>query len=272
RASITHLCVAPSFRGYGIARSLVERLKVVTKELAVIRLCCRLDYPENALWPRLGFRLLDDKPGRGRGQTQLNIWWFEHGAPLLTFLERSIAQSQIITALDSNIVFDFGSSEPSSEASHPLLSDWVRERLYLCVTPGLAVEIDRQDNPIIRTQSRHLARQLPTLARDDGLFDTTYQALCRILGEPETPNERSDRHQIAWAVTGGAEYFVTRDDALLDARPDIQAKVDIAIARPAEIISMLDGVVREADYQPRRFEGSLLSIFRPSATEERDLV
>src|SRR5690606_23467805 len=61
-------------------------------------------------------------------------------------------------------------------------------------------------------------------------------------------------------------------DALLDARPDIQAKVDIAIARPAEIISMLDGVVREADYQPRRFEGSLLSIFRPSATEERDLV
>ena len=49
-------------------------------------------------------------------------------------------------------------------------------------------------------------------------------------------SDRSDRRQLAHAVAKGAEFFVTRDEALLDRADALRAAVGIEVLRPADLL------------------------------------
>ena len=55
RFRVVHLCVSEEFRGYGIARRLLEELKGVATTQSAITLSCRRDFPAHHMWPKLGF-------------------------------------------------------------------------------------------------------------------------------------------------------------------------------------------------------------------------
>jgi ribosomal protein S18 acetylase RimI-like enzyme len=71
RAAIVHLCVRTDFRGTGVARSLVDQLKTLSKHLRGIGLHCRRDYEANAAWPKFGFVVVAAKRGRGNDGAEL---------------------------------------------------------------------------------------------------------------------------------------------------------------------------------------------------------
>ncbi len=84
--TIIHLCVEPESRGQGVARALVGALEAKTGAFAGIRLSCRRDYEANSLWPRLGFQRLGERRGRSRVGALLDVWWLDHGSPLLSYV------------------------------------------------------------------------------------------------------------------------------------------------------------------------------------------
>lgn len=272
RVTLIHLCVEPAYRARGIARLLVESLQHRTRELPCIRLLCRRDYDENKLWPRLGFHLLGEKPGRGVAGTPLNIWAFDHSNPVLTAISKAISEQRIIAALDANVVFDFDSNALTSLESHALMSDWLAEHIHMFITPELSIEISRCEDPSSRERSRSTAARFMVLSAPMQPFHRAMQTLETILGQPKDDNETSDLRQIAWSVAGGAEYFVTRDQLLLDAREAVQDALNIAIVRPSEIITEFDEVINRLAYQPGRFDGSRLSKRGVGARDENRLI
>lgn len=272
RATIIHLCVEPSRRGEGIARTLVDELKSRTRELDGIRLTCRRDYEENALWPRLGFQLLGEKRGKSKAGTPLNIWWFAHGSPLLSYISRMIAEQSVVVALDANVVFDLVSDGPASIESQALLNDWLREQVDFIVTPELNNEINRSEDPTAREKSRQVVGRFRVLEGDGATFESARSSLSEMLGHPSDENQASDIRQIAWAIAGEAEYFVTRDQGLLDRAREIGESFNINVVRPSEIITQIDEFVNGASYQPHRFEGSLLGVRPVDPSAEQHLV
>jgi GNAT superfamily N-acetyltransferase len=271
RATIIHLCVEPDRRGQGIARLLVDELKRLTHDLAGIRLKCRRDYDENRLWPRLGFQLLDEVPGKSRERTPLNIWWFENESPLLAAISKSISERSIVVALDANVVFDLDSEEVASVESRALESDWLLDLIHPFVTPELNAEISRREDAAERERSRESAGRFMVLQGDPNKFTAGCRALTDILGPPRDDSEASDIRQIAWASAGRAEYFVTRDQRLLQASRQIAEHLGIAVVRPSELIGDFDEITNAAAYQPGRFDGSRLNMRAVGAREEARL-
>ena len=74
RFRITQLCISEEFRGKGIARQLLERLRISATTQTSIVLNCRRDFPANAMWPKLGFVPISDRPGRSTAGHLLTQW------------------------------------------------------------------------------------------------------------------------------------------------------------------------------------------------------
>ncbi|MYF51107.1 MAG: GNAT family N-acetyltransferase, partial [Gammaproteobacteria bacterium] len=73
---IAHLCVSKAFNGQGLAKRLVDGLVEDSskKDLDALDLHCRRDYPADAMWPKLKFIPLGEKPGRGSSGKTLTYW------------------------------------------------------------------------------------------------------------------------------------------------------------------------------------------------------
>jgi len=68
-----------------------------------------------------------------------------------------------------------------------------------------------------------------------------------------------DHRHIAYAVSGGADYLITRDGALLRARKAIAAEVGIEVIRPEQLIADLDRARRHGLYEPVALQGTELT-------------
>lgn len=260
RATIIHLCVDEGHRGQGVARLLVDALKVETRDLDGIRLSCRRDYEANALWPRLGFELLGERPGRGKDAAVLGVWWFSHGSPLLCRMWEIVSEQTVVAALDANVVFDLGSDADPAAESQALMSDWIFEHVQFVVTRELSNEIGRKQDAVDRSRSRALAARFPVLAGSADTFESAHAQLEGVLGRPKGESEASDIRELAWAAAGGVDYFVSRDQRLLDQAAEIEECLELTVVRPSTLVAEFDELVNGSAYQPRRFEGSRLSL------------
>jgi GNAT superfamily N-acetyltransferase len=102
RAAIVHLCVAAPARGQGIARVRFEAFRDRTRDAHGALVRCREDYAASALWPKLGFRVADERDARKAGK-RLRVWWLDYGA---ADLFRALARSLPAAVVDANIFFD----------------------------------------------------------------------------------------------------------------------------------------------------------------------
>ena len=75
RFRVVQLCVSRDFRNKGVARQLIETLKMSATSQKVMRLRCRNDFPANSLWPKFGFVPLYETPGRSRDRRPLTLWY-----------------------------------------------------------------------------------------------------------------------------------------------------------------------------------------------------
>jgi GNAT superfamily N-acetyltransferase/predicted nucleic acid-binding protein len=259
RVAIVHLCVSEQARGRGVSRLLVERLKLDTKALEGIGLHCRRDYDAHHLWPKFGFEAVNSKPGRGADGATLTYWWFSHGHDdLLSRISEPDPIRQRVV-VDANVFFDLhGRDTPESEVSKALLADWVQASIELVVTKELSNEIANGPDEESFRRSRAALTGYPKLRADDAVFQRLCGELHPHFPESVTLRDEADLRQVAYAIAGGAPFFVTRDQTLIDRCETLYASQGLTVLHPSELINHLDAVERESDYRPARIEGSRL--------------
>ncbi|HSR52657.1 MAG TPA: GNAT family N-acetyltransferase [Acidobacteriota bacterium] len=257
KAMIVHLCVHEDYRGQHVARQLVDHLAQETKHLRGIGLHCRRDYPAHSMWPRIGFAALDEKKGRGKDRATLTYWWLDHGhRTLFSEAEEHEARDRAKAVVDANVFFDFQDSSKKADASKALRADWLRDEIFLLVTSELLNEINRCEDEAKRIRSRNLARRWPRLEANPQDQERIHTRLLEIMGDPETEQDASDLRQLAAAVAGKADFFLTKDGGILRAADQLNDSFDIQVLPPRELIVFVDERINAATYQPRSLVGS----------------
>ena len=253
---ITHLCVLEEYRVQGIARQLVNDLRKSANTQKSIKLNCRRDFPENAMWPKLGFVALGEKPSRSRAGNILTIWQLTFAQnDQLELFQGKTSTDALDIIIDAQIFFDF--DEPDSDKSMPakvLLADFLIDSLDLWITDELLNEINRQDDHNKRKRSRNRAQNFPKIEFDPNLVEEYEIRLNNFLPRNK-PSQESDIRQLAKAAASNVETFVTRDGDLLKVSKKIYDAIGLEVVNPAQLIIQLHELTEGQSYAPNRIAG-----------------
>lgn len=260
RVVIVHLCVEKSHRQQHMARRLVEYLAEISKGYRGIAAACRRDFEANKIWPRLGFAAIAEKPGRGRGRATLTYWWLDHGNPdLFSGLDVLRSPERLSVALDANVFYDiYNKDAPDTLESKSLVADWLAPYIELKLTRETLNEIDRNVDPIERSQNRRLARAHPVVICESHGFRNLRDELRVLFPSRLSKSDESDIRQLAWAIGSGTRFFVTRDTNLLNLERQVYERYGVSVIRPSDLVIHLDELRESSEYQPARVAGALI--------------
>ena len=164
-------------------RTVAER----TRELHGILANTRRDFPAHKMWPRLGFAAIGERRGRGKSETVLTRWWYEHPHPTLFSSQRSYvsAQSLIDIAIDIDVFYELAipSSGEGEVESRLLQSDWLGDEIQLCATPELFNEINKLADREARREQTGLAHEFKRISGAGEVFDRVHSLLISIMGK-----------------------------------------------------------------------------------------
>ena len=253
---ITHLCVLEEYRGQGIATRLVNNLKESATTQKVITLNCRRDFPANRLWHKLRFVALYDKRSRSKEERFLTTWQLTlslDDQPELFQVKTSDEILDII--IDAQIVFDF--DEPDSDKTIPsktLISDFLIDSLDIWITDELLNEINRQNDPEKRKNSRNRSQRFHQVKPEPHLVEEFDKRLREILPSHSESRE-SDVRQLAKAAASNVKTFITRDEDLLKKSKSITALTGLEVVNPVELIIQHHQLSERQSYAPDRVAG-----------------
>jgi hypothetical protein len=277
---IAHLCVDAQSRRSSIARDLVEHVaRVASKHQHLgLRLKCRRDYEANGFWPKVNFVARGQKPGRGAEPSELTVWVRRNAdVPDLFSFSGSDDPDRRLAVLDANTFYDLKHENEWSDdlpervkESLQLCAGWIQDAVELCIVSELFCEIERRACADEREMQRLRAQGFRELSHDELKADSHYSQLKTILGwhKPKS-QQRSDMKQIAKAAAAGAEFFVTRDEDLLRASPQIAADLSILVLRPSTMLTSIDEEGRSELYSPVRLAGTNISVKCPSEEDAK---
>jgi predicted nucleic acid-binding protein/GNAT superfamily N-acetyltransferase len=256
KVTIVHLCIDGRHRNKGVAKKLVDYLKRSTKEYQGIKLSCRNDYGINAVWEQFNFVPIREKSGRSKAGHPLTIWWFSHQKKnLFSHFEEYERKNKIGVVIDANIFLDIKNGRNTESES--LMSDWLQDEINLYLTREILNEINRNSNNTVKESSRRFALFFKELPFYENEYSTVYNELLQTIN-PETENDISDIKHIAYAITGGGDYFITRDEFLLKNKEKFTTH-GVEILRPSHFIAHLDETRNTIKYKPRKLIGANIS-------------
>ncbi len=257
RVTIIHLCIDEKHRGKKVAKKLVEYLKNNTKKYEGIRLSCKEEYGINPMWESLLFTPQIEKAGRSKKGSTLTVWWFpHHKTNLLSQISDYELNNKIVAVIDMNILLDIKNKR--EEESLALKSDWLVSEAILYYTREMYVEINRNEQQEIRKSSRTFLSQFKELPfKSENEFLSLLDEI-KAKFTQKNKNDKSDLRHIVYSITGGAQFFITRDENLLKNK-DFFNNYNITIYRPSEFITRLDENLQIAKYKPQRLIGTNIS-------------
>ncbi len=281
KAVIVHLAVEENFRGKGVAAFLVSKLHDQLKDTHLrIELACRQDYAENGAWSRLGFQKIGERPGRSVDGVLLDMWVIQlQDLPLFKLLEEMESRTQIGAVLDVNVLFRLqddlsqlsGNDRLLAEEAKALDMDWLEDEVHFLITPELEIEITRHSDQMTRHRRRLFAKQFSVIGSKPEEIDGIITTLSEVFPAQTSESDRSDLQQIAHAISGNAQFFITDDRGLLKKSEQIFERFGIRLMSPGEFIVSIDEAIREQEYFPERLASSSIRIARLKATELQDL-
>lgn len=273
--SIVHLCVATTWRGKKISQQLFDELKRITQDgYLSVRVRCRVDYPANQLWPKLGFVAMGEMKGRGKKETRLNIWKYEFPHQSLfsyTALQNENIKTKVV--IDANVYYQLQFPElPENEESLPLFEPWLDIDLF--ITPELLNEINRNPDFIKKEAARKFAGSFEMV--DSKTSHKNYQKIQSDLRyffpKKLKQSDESDLRQLAYAIADDIPFFVTRDGPMLGRAEAIFEKFGIQILRPSDLILLQDELLRGDDYAPSRLAGSQIRLEKVHTQQSQKIV
>lgn len=269
-ARITHLCVSEDYRGKGVARVLIDELKIRTRKLRGIGLYCRRDFDVWHIWPKLGFHAVKEKIGHSQEGFELTYFWLPHAHKSLFSELEDCDRDKVTVVLDANTFYDLlDASRNGADETHGLLADWIQPSIQLSITTELFNEIGRNPHPAERKSRRAAASKFYRLDASSFEFESAQQGLEMILGKCKRDRDQADQRQLAWAVAAKCDVFVTRDELVLSKSDDIYDKHGLIVQRPADLIARFAEVRNEREYQRRRLIGTQIEHFRQGSNAEQ---
>jgi len=258
RITIIHLCIAPSHRGKGVTRIIVDYLNQITQEYSGIGLHCRRDYKLDNMWSKLGFVPKYEKPAKTPGKW-LTFWWFDHGHPTLFSIAASQQrESKLFVVIDSQVFLDvYTDEEIDSKDSKALLADWLQPYLELCITHEIFNKINNTISNIKeRNRQRKFAESFTCLTIQNYNVDQVYPSLVKIFNEAQKDVDKYDVRNLAVTIASDVHIFVTRNNKILELVDEIYEKFRLSILHPIDLILQLDELRRKPEYQPSRLAGT----------------
>jgi GNAT superfamily N-acetyltransferase len=282
RVRLAHLCVEPAERQHGVARLLVNELSRLHASQDGISLRCRRDWSASKAWPKLGFEVRSNRPGRSRAGHLLTAWWRDHGHPDL-FSSLGQEAPRMVVAMDTNVFRDVHERDRGQGAaqSRSLTAEWLEEEIELVVTPGLTLELNQIPDVKVReallgtAQSGFYRMVGRPPANGQNPADALEQAI--VAGIPDEilvldPSLRADARMLAEAECGGADAFVTRDDNAVEYLTTAAAPfTDIWVSSPTDLIVHLDEVRDAVSYSPVRLRDTGYTVGDAEARTDADL-
>jgi len=270
KAIIVHLCVAEDHRGKGVAAALIQELRALVKDSCLtIELSCRRDFAANDVWPKLGFEYTGDKLGRvGK---PVETWQMDlRPLPLLRLLQEKEVEGRLRAAIDANVFYRLQDPIPETDPTEGMLSceakaleeAWVGNDVALYITKETPNEIRRNDDRARRARRLKMAQSFPTIHTRLEDVARAQQELELIFPGSPTESTVSDIRQVAHAVAGGADLFITQDSGVFKRSEEIRAALGIRVLTPGELLGRIDETIREVEYRPERLAGSLIELSR----------
>jgi hypothetical protein len=259
RVAVTHLVAGKKFHRQGVARSLMDVLKLETKHLAGISLKCRRDYDLSHMWTGFGFTVRHTREGRGRDRALLDCWWFDHGhEDLFSFAAAQDDDSGVVqVAMDANVFFDLTcDNRIQGEDTKVLEADWLEDSIVLCVTQEIYNEIHRGGDEAKKKRARGAADGFRLLKTTDETIVRLEAELKPLFKDAVLDHDLSDLRHVAHAIAAEVPFFVTRDAGVISWSEMIFEKYGLRILHPTDLINHLDTLRREAEYRPSSLEGS----------------
>jgi predicted nucleic acid-binding protein len=256
RVTIVHCCIDSAHRNKNVAQKLVTNLKQTTKQYDGIKLSCRNDYGIDKVWERFNFVPIKEKKGRSKLGLPLTIWWYPHYQNnLLSQISDFELSNKIVAVIDMNIFLDI--KEEREEESLALKSDWLLSEAVLYYTREIYNEINRGKTQSEKNKNRSLLSYYKELPFNEEEFTKVLNELKNeFLRKNE--NDKSDLNHLAYSISGGAQYFITRDENLLKNK-SFFSKYDLVIYRPSEFITRLDENIQVSKYKPQKLIGTSIN-------------
>lgn len=257
RVTIVHLCINETKRNNSSANKLVNYLKKNTKQYDGIRLSCRNNYGIDTVWEKFNFVPIKEKIGRSKKGHPLTIWWFPHYQNnLLTQISEYELNNKIVAVIDMNIFLDIKGER--EEESLALKSDWLLSEAILYYTREIFNEINKAETSELKKSSRKLLTNFEELLFKDE--DEFYRILKELKNEfpLKHKNDKSDLNHIAYSISGGAQFFITRDVEILKKRAFFK-KYNLTVYRPSEFITHLDENIQVSKYKPQSLIGTSIN-------------
>ena len=270
---VIHLCVAKDYRGQGVARSLMERLKETATTQKRIQLRCRRDFPENNMWPKFGFIAVGETPGRSVERYPLTAWCFTlKPDDQLTLFQAKVTDDRLDAIIDAQVFFDL--EEPDTDKARPsqaLTSDFLIDSLRLFMTDEIFNEIERNDDRVQRQYSREQAHQFHIVTPDPKHIEKYDSILRSLLSEVSRPSDESDIRHLAKAAASDVNVFVTRDRKLLERADELSATLQLQVLTPTNLILKLHKLSAQEEYTPDTVSGPGLAWRRLTSTDLRSI-
>lgn len=266
QVKIVQLVVAPSERGAGVGRQLVDEVQARHPDRSGILLWCRRDYGLEPMWSKLGFVARSNRRGRSKTQeTWLTGWWRDFGQPnLFTFAidedERPIA------VLDNTAVIDL--ADGKHERSGIVLLDEVSVEVRLAVTAQLHNELNDREDPESRDRHMAYAQTFDQISSDHDAEEKLYRGFVQQLGAAKAAGYAGDLRHVAQAAAGGARWFITSDDRFKKACSALVAELSgLRVMDPVEFVLDLDRLTRGDTYCPVELQGTDVLVRRIEARD-----
>ena len=256
RFRITQLCVRDDFRNQGLARKLIDALKRSASIQKVMVLRCRNDFEANAIWPKLGFVPIDEKPGRSKEGHLLTLWRLTLAPDdQLALFRANISDTVLDVVIDAQIFFDFDRQDSDvTQPSKALVSDLFVDSVNLWFTDELFSDIKQHNSPEVRKASRERTGQFMEAKYDPIAVDIFVESLKEILPSGNR-NQLSDINHLAKAAASEVKVFVTRDQRLLKKAGEIEGLINLQVISPTALILRLNELSDSQAYEPDRVSG-----------------
>jgi hypothetical protein len=181
----------------------------------------------------------------------LTQWYRDHGHPdLFSVLENT----RETAALDHNILNDLSSSRREGAESRLLLDPWLAEYIELCVTDEVHHEIHDATEPELRRRLHAHASSFRRLAPPAGDWRPLEPAIAALIPAAQP----ADHRHLSKSLSGGADFFVTRDEDVLRGADEIAEQFGIAVLRPEVLISTLDQRRAAGTYEPAALQATAI--------------
>lgn len=255
--SIAHLCVDSEHRNKGTAKKLLDFVKNKYQQIfRGISLSCRKDYIEaSRFYEKNGFKAAKEVRSRSKSENYLVKWFFDFGNQDL-FSVNHISDTKFNVLLDANILIKLRDlSEDYFDEINALTADWLVDEVEYFYAQEMLNEINRDSNKLRASLTRKFVNQFKEARFIPNERDQILKEISGfLLGM--TPNDISDKNQLAECIASHIDCFVTGDKNILSYTDKIFEKYSIKVLSPSELILHIDQLKNKQNYNSVRLAGA----------------